>query len=81
MNTLCKFVINIFWATQFEAVREGYFRASGDDNGKTEYLGDLFIYSFIYLFIYLFICLLIYFFISFFIYLFTYLFIYLFIYS
>ena len=43
MNTLCKFVINIFWATQFEAVREGYFRASGDDNGKTENLGDLFI--------------------------------------
>lgn len=24
-NTLCKFVINIFWASQFEAVRVGYF--------------------------------------------------------
>jgi hypothetical protein len=24
-NTLCKFVINIFWAAQFEAVREGFF--------------------------------------------------------
>ena len=52
MNTLCKFVINIFWATQFEAVREGYFRASGDDNGKTVYLIDLFIHLFIYILTY-----------------------------
>ena len=36
MNTLCKFVITIFWASQFEAVREGYFRAAGDDNGKKD---------------------------------------------
>ena len=31
-NTLCKFVINIFWAAQFEAVREGFF--GNLSNGK-----------------------------------------------